>query len=356
MPPLPPAPWFKKTRTSKRTEMHCARISKHCYCNDCRVGEESSFFDFWHEQSGILQQADPWAQKAPKSVSGAKSCQSVNFPVCSVCQKLGVYSQQLPITAQQYAPVREKVDLTNSRGTRSEWQLQRWRVVAWRGGAECSGKKKGSVGRETNAVSDMRVMIVQSRHQKPRHPLSHQLQKHEVDVCREQETPEAEVSLRSSIGRRANTSWKVLAPNRSVSIGILPVVNSIKLNRDVSSAQSAHSRTGRLKSNQTKSPKRVMTKVKLLLRIVCDSWVVYHRTPCRQNLQRFLGRAQKCWNELPTLWSLRTDLQERLQGYGDAPAEMRGKLAKNIFKLKKRKTKLHSIRLLRSGFWRPHPQ
>ena len=50
--------------------------------------------------------------------------------------------------------------------------------------------------------------------------------KHEVEVCREKETPEAEASLRSSIDRRVNTSWKVLAPNRSVSIGILPSVNS----------------------------------------------------------------------------------------------------------------------------------
>ena len=38
-------------------------------------------------------------------------------------------------------------------------------------------KKKGSVRRETNAVSDKRVIIVQSRHPKTRHPLSHQLQK-----------------------------------------------------------------------------------------------------------------------------------------------------------------------------------
>ena len=37
-----------------------------------------------------------------------------------------------------------------------------------------SGKKNSSVRRETNAVSSMRVTIVQDRHQKPRHPLSHQ--------------------------------------------------------------------------------------------------------------------------------------------------------------------------------------
>ena len=84
-------------------------------------------------------------------------------------------------------------------------------------------------------------------------------------MCREKEVPEAETSLINFIDRRANTSWKVLAPNRFVSIGILPNVNSVKRIRDVSSAQSTHSRTGRLKNNQTKSRKTVMTKVQLLL-------------------------------------------------------------------------------------------
>ena len=84
MPPLPPAPWFKKTRTSKHTEMHCGRSSSQCHGNDCRDGDESSFFDCWDGQSDIWQQADPWAQNAPKSVSRAKGCFSVNFPVCSV--------------------------------------------------------------------------------------------------------------------------------------------------------------------------------------------------------------------------------------------------------------------------------
>ena len=56
-----------------------------------------------------------------------------------------------------------------------------------------------------------------------------------------------------------------------MSIGIFPNVNSIKLNRDVSSAQSAHSRTGRLKNNQTKSRKRVMKKEQLQVCKVYDS-------------------------------------------------------------------------------------
>ena len=45
-------------------------------------------------------------------------------------------------------------------------------------------------GRETSAVSGMRVMIVRNRHRKPLH-----LQKHEVEVCREKEMPEADASL-----------------------------------------------------------------------------------------------------------------------------------------------------------------
>ena len=78
-------------------------------------------------------------------------------------------------------------------------------------------------------------------------------------MSREKEMPEAEASLRNSIDRRVSTSRKVLASNRLVSIGILPNVNSRKLNRDVSSAQSAHSRTGRFTNNQTKSRRTVMT-------------------------------------------------------------------------------------------------
>ena len=55
-----------------------------------------------------------------------------------------------------------------------------------------SGEKKASVRRETNVVSGMRVTIVQDRHQKTRHPLSHQPQKHEVEVRREKETSDVD--------------------------------------------------------------------------------------------------------------------------------------------------------------------
>ena len=46
-----------------------------------------------------------------------------------------------------------------------------------------SGKQKGSVREETNAVSGTTVMSVQNQHQKPLHPLSHQHK--EVEVRRE---------------------------------------------------------------------------------------------------------------------------------------------------------------------------
>ena len=168
-------------------------------------------------------------------------------------------------------------------------------------------------------------------------------------VFRETETPEAEASLRNSINRF-----------------ILPNVNSIKRNRDVSLAQRAHSRSERLKNNQPKGGIRVMTKVQLLLLKVYDSWVVYRRTLSFQILQQFLKRAQKCWSKFDehdarglccvrqtsekikvhrlvkyeskftisdvfTIWSLWTDLQERLKDKSDAPAEMRGHLPRTFF-------------------------
>ena len=95
-----------------------------------------------------------------------------------------------------------------------------------------SGKKKANVRRETSAVSDTRVTIVnKNRHRKPPHFLSrHQ---HEAEVCREKEVSEAKVTLVWFFDNHANTSWKVLARDRLVSVGILPSVNSTKQNRIV---------------------------------------------------------------------------------------------------------------------------
>ena len=58
-----------------------------------------------------------------------------------------------------------------------------------------SGKQKVSVREDTNAVSDMTVMSVQNRHQKPVHLLSHQHQ--EVQVHRGEGASEAGVRLGS---------------------------------------------------------------------------------------------------------------------------------------------------------------
>ena len=114
-----------------------------------------------------------------------------------------------------------------------------------------------------------------------------------------------------------------------------------------------------------------------------------HRTLSRQILQRFLGRAQEYWDQFdehyshvlhcvkqtsekikvrrlvkckskgphqrsPDAMKFEDDLQKRLQDKSDVPAEMRGNLPGKSVSLK-RKTKLHSINLLRSGFCWPHP-
>ena len=52
-----------------------------------------------------------------------------------------------------------------------------------------NGKQKGSVRRETNAVSGTTVMSVQNQHQKTLHPLSHQHKEAEV---RREKGPEAQ--------------------------------------------------------------------------------------------------------------------------------------------------------------------
>ena len=67
-----------------------------------------------------------------------------------------------------------------------------------------SGNQKGSVREETNAVSDTTLMIVQNRHQKPLHPLSHQHK--EVEVRRENGPSEVRVHLGSPIDSHTKTS------------------------------------------------------------------------------------------------------------------------------------------------------
>ena len=59
-----------------------------------------------------------------------------------------------------------------------------------------SGKQKDSVGEETSAVSGTRVTIVQNRHQKPLHFVSHEHQ--EVEVRREKGASEVGVQSEKS--------------------------------------------------------------------------------------------------------------------------------------------------------------
>ena len=90
-------------------------------CNEDHRDEEYPFLDCWdgkQEQFDALQQMDPWARNAPKSVPDVKGCLSVNFPACSVCQKLEVH-QRLPIKAQQYDISSEGEDNSND----GEWWL-----------------------------------------------------------------------------------------------------------------------------------------------------------------------------------------------------------------------------------------
>ena len=251
-----------------------------------------------------------------------------------------------------------------------------------------SGKKKGSVRREIKAVSGMRVTIVQNQHQKARQPLSHQHQ--EAEVRREKATSEAKASLGSSIDSRANTSWKVLARNRLVSIGILPNVNSIKQNRAVNSAECLFPHW-KVEEQPNKKPtkgddKSAVAIVKSVRQLSCvsqdteppDSATISGKgtkvlEPRRRvRLTRAaLRQANIRENKGPSLKKIQVkiphqrspyamkfedrDLQERLKDKSDAPAETRGDLP-NIFTSSKKRTKPHSVRLPMSGFCRPHPQ
>ena len=132
-----------------------------------------------------------------------------------------------------------------------------------------NGKQQGSVREETNAVSSTTVMSVQP---KPLHPLSHQRQ--EVEVRREKGASEAGVRLGRPIDSHTKTSRKVLALNYLVTIGILPNVIFISQNRAVDSAKSSRFRTGRLRNNRIKIPKKSGDK----------NAVAIVRTPSRRNL------------------------------------------------------------------------
>ena len=149
-----------------------------------------------------------------------------------------------------------------------------------------------------------------------------------------------------------------------MSIGILPNVNSIKRNRVVSSAQSADSRTTRLKEQPNKKPKKGNDKgaVGIVKRVSQDteppdsatiSWkgttvletirrVRFTRAALRQaNIRENKGPSLEKYktkiliSEVPTLGNLRTDLQEKLQDKSDAPTETRRNLPRKSISTKK---------------------
>ena len=115
MPPLRPGSWFK------RTDTFCGKFRKPC--NADHQDEEYPSLDCWdgkQEQSDALQQMDPWARNAPKSESDVKGCLSVNFPACSVCQKLGVY-QRLPMKGPQCNISSKGEDRPSDNSNDGEW-------------------------------------------------------------------------------------------------------------------------------------------------------------------------------------------------------------------------------------------
>ena len=125
----------------------------------------------------------------------------------------------------------------------------------------CQWKAKGQCSSGDKCCSGTMEISVQSRHQKPLHPLNYQHK--EVEVRREKGASEAEAILGSSLDSRAKISWKVFAPNHLVTFGILPKVNSVNLNRAVNSVISARLHTGRLKVNPAKNETEWWQKCRL---------------------------------------------------------------------------------------------
>ena len=104
-----------------RTETLCGKFRKPG--NEDQRHEEDPFVDCWNgeqERFDALQQVDPWARNAPTSVPDVKGCFPVIFPVCCVCQKVGVY-QRLPIKAPQSDISSEGEDRPSDKSYDGEW-------------------------------------------------------------------------------------------------------------------------------------------------------------------------------------------------------------------------------------------
>ena len=203
---------------------------------------------------------------------------------------------------------------------------------------------------------------MQNRHQKPLHPLSHQHQKHEVEVCREKRNVTGRSHSQKLNRKPCSDFLKVLALNYLLTIGIFPHVSFVSPKRAVNSAQS-----GRFRAEPPESSPilRKGTKVLGPIRQVRFTRTALRQANIRENkgaspnkiqvkhphqrrpyAVKFEDRSQETSRIGPT---------KRLKDRSDAPAETRGNLPRISTSSKKRK-KLHSIHLLRSGLCRPHPQ
>ena len=154
-------------------------------------------------------------------------------------------------------------------------------------------EKKGSVRRRTNAVSGMRVMSVQNRHEKPIHPLNHQHK--EVEVRAGKGTSEAQVHLGRPIDSRAKTSEKVLAPKHLVTVGILPNVICKRRNFGTECSLPALEVWRTIQQNVEE---RWWQKCSSNNWIMYDSWVAFSSVQSRRNIYRIYGRPQKSWDQL----------------------------------------------------------
>ena len=146
-------------------------------------------------------------------------------------------------------------------GTRDSRQVQWLRVagdsVALKEKKELaiSGKKMDSVREETNAVSGT-YGHERAKSTPKTAPSSEPPTPRGWSASRKKKPQMQKPVWEDQSTAVQKTSWKVLALNYLVTIGILPNGSLKSQNRAVNSAQSAHFRTGRLRNNQTKGRKK----------------------------------------------------------------------------------------------------
>ena len=113
-------------------------------------------------------------------------------------------------------------------------------------------KEKASVRMETSAVSVTKPKIVQKNHNTLPPLSSEPIVSRGRSVCRGRETSEAKVTMGPFFDNCVDISWKVLARERLVNIGIRPSANSVKVKRVVRLETSVCFHITRLMNNQNK--------------------------------------------------------------------------------------------------------